>query len=155
MSNRVAVSERSDTFTDGQYMSASEKRLVLKAWIRFLKGGMRAEDFTHRLYEHLIQHCSFIAHFSQHGFYDSYFTTGDGRMRFLVQFDPDSSGGSIEYGGLTHWLVGDYADINEAMREAARPYVAELREAAAKQQRAADVEHARHLLARHGIGLDA
>lgn len=142
-------------FTDVQFLSADEKRLTLKAWIRFLNGGMKLDNFTPRLYNHLIQHCSFIAHFSRLGFYDSYFSDGDGRRHFLRQFDPDGGGGSIEYGGMTYWREGDYADINEAMREAARPYIASLRENAAAQQREADVSEARRLLAKHGLTLNA
>ena len=49
-------------FRDAEFMSARDKELVLKAWLRFLKNGLRFEDFSKRLYEHLHLHCSFIAH---------------------------------------------------------------------------------------------
>jgi hypothetical protein len=46
-------------FSDAEFLSAREKLLVLKAWVRFLKNGLRWEDFSDRLYKHLINHCSF------------------------------------------------------------------------------------------------
>ncbi len=44
-------------FSDSVFMSAREKALVLKAWVRFLKNGLRREDFSGKLYKHLINHC--------------------------------------------------------------------------------------------------
>ncbi len=46
-------------------MSAAQKTTVLRAWIRFLKSGLRFDQFTKALYDHLIQHCSFIAHYAE------------------------------------------------------------------------------------------
>ena len=51
-------------FRDVRFLSAREKELVLKAWVRFLKRGLCWEDFTKRLYEHLHLHCSFVAHYN-------------------------------------------------------------------------------------------
>jgi hypothetical protein len=56
-------------------MSAAEKRLVLSAWTKFLKHGCQKDHFTERLYHHLMQHCSFIAHHDRHNFYGYYFDT--------------------------------------------------------------------------------
>jgi hypothetical protein len=50
-------------FQDVRFMSAAQKTTVLRAWIRFLKSGLRCDQFTKALYDHLIQHCSFIAHY--------------------------------------------------------------------------------------------
>ena len=74
-------------FNGAQFLSAREKALVLKAWVRFLKNGLRWEDFSDRLYTHLINHCSFIAYYNRTKFYAMYFTNGEGTMRFLSQFD--------------------------------------------------------------------
>ena len=52
-------------FRDVQFMSAAQKTTVLRAWIRFLKSGLRFDQFTKALYDHLIQHCSFIAHYAE------------------------------------------------------------------------------------------
>ena len=50
-------------FRDVQFMSAAQKATILRAWVRFLKSGLQFEQFTKALYNHLIQHCSFIAHY--------------------------------------------------------------------------------------------
>ena len=74
-------------FRDAEFMSTREKALVLKAWVRFLKNGLRPEDFSDRLYTHLMLHCSFIAHYNRAGFYATYFENGEDTRRFLSQFD--------------------------------------------------------------------
>ncbi len=87
-------------FRDSEFMSAGEKLLVQKAWVRFLKNGLRRQDFSDRLYQHLINHCGFIAHYSRAGYYATYFENGEDTTRFLSQFD--KRGGeyrSVEYGG--------------------------------------------------------
>jgi len=69
-------------FHDTEFMSAREKELVLKAWVRFLKHGLRSEDFSRRLYDYLHLHCGFIAHYNRRGFYDEYFESGETTARF-------------------------------------------------------------------------
>ena len=137
------------TFSDSEFMSAREKELVLRAWVRFLKHGLRFADFTKRLYEHLIQHCSFIAHYNRSGFYQTYFESGEDTVRFLRQFDKSGECRSVEYGGP--WLCGEYADLNGAMVEEAVPYIPKLIESAQQAQRDADLAEARRLLAKHGL----
>lgn len=116
-------------FMDEPFMSAAEKDSVLKSWVRFLKGGCAWHDFTTALYEHLTLHCCFIAHYSRSGFYEHYFSSpSQHTLRFLNQFDPAKPGISAEIGMLV-WLNGPTAaDLNRAMRDAAAPYVARLRE---------------------------
>ena len=82
--------------------------------------------FTKRLYNHLIQHCSFIAHYNQGAFYETYFDDPEDTLRFMKQFDRDQGCVSVEY-GMTYWIKNDdYGDINTAMVEAVEPYVSEL-----------------------------
>ena len=69
-------------FGDAQFMSAREKLLVLKTWVRFLKNGLQEKDFSDRLYKHLINHCSFIAHYNRAGYYATYFENGEDTKRF-------------------------------------------------------------------------
>jgi len=137
------------TFSDGEFMSARERELVLKAWVRFLKRGLRFADFTKRLYEHLIQHCSFIAHYNRGGFYQTYLGSGEDTVRFLSQFDKRGECRSVEYGGP--WLHGDYADLNGAMVEEVAPYLPALLESAQQSQRNADLAEAGRFLAKHGL----
>ena len=139
-------------FRDAPYLGAREKGLVLKAWVRFLKRGLRFEDFTKRLYEHLHLHCGFIAHYNRSGFYAEYFERGEDTARFLSQFDIRGECRSVEYGG-TVLLQGDYEDLNRAMVEEASRYMPALQERAAAAQRQADLAEAGRLAAKHGFTL--
>jgi len=60
-------------FTDTEYLSADDKRKILKQWVMFCASGFSHDKFTDRLYEHLILHCGFIAHYDIDGFYCEYF----------------------------------------------------------------------------------
>lgn len=138
-----------NAFGDSQWMSAREKRLVLQAWVRFLKRGLRSADFTDRLYQHLHLHCGFIAHYNRAGFYQTYFEQGATIAQFLSQFDGRGECRSVEYGG-GGWLQSEYADLNRAMVEEGARYIPALIEQAQAAQRDADVAHAYALLAQHG-----
>jgi hypothetical protein len=105
-------------------MSAEEKERALKDWQRFIESDFSQARFTKALYNHLIQHCSFIAHYNQAGFYDTYFKNPERTTRFLQQFDKDHCCKSVEY-GMEYWIKSeDYQDINKAMVEAFEPYKA-------------------------------
>jgi hypothetical protein len=136
-------------FRDAAFMSAREKQLVLKAWVRFLKKGLKFEDFTKRLYEHLHLHCQFIAHYNRAGFYQTYFERGEDTVLFLSQFDKRGECRSVEY-GMTIWQDGDYGDLAKAMIEEASPYIPRLIEEAPAREREADLAEAQRLLAKHG-----
>lgn len=136
-------------FADAQFMSAREKALVQKAWVRFLKNGLRREDFSDRLYMHLMLHCSFIAHYNRAGFYATYFENGEDTLRFFSQFDQRGECRSVEYGGP--WLSGDYEDLNRAMIEEASRYIPALMDQASAKAKEADLAEARRLAAKHGF----
>ncbi len=102
-------------FRDVRFMSAAQKTTILRAWVRFMKSGLQFEQFTKALYNHLIQHCSFIAHYDRAGFYSYYFEAGDSTAHFLSQFDSRGPCSSMEYGG-NYWLSGDCEDLNRAMK---------------------------------------
>lgn len=111
---------------DMKFMSAEEKEKVIKDWQRFIENDFDKAKFTKRLYNHLIQHCSFIAHYNQSGFYGTYFEDPEDTMKFIKQFDREHGCVSIEY-GMTYWLNNDdYRDINTAMVDAIEPYKANL-----------------------------
>lgn len=139
------------TFRDVEFMTAADKAKVLKAWVAFLKSGFAWPKFTQPLYHHLYQHASFIAHFDRAGFYAVYFTTdAKATLHFLDQFDPDGVGRSAEL-GTTHWRTHeDYRDLADAMREAARPFLARLRLKVKADEKDRDLKKARELLAKHG-----
>lgn len=139
---------------DTKFMTAAEKEAVLKQWERFLSSGLKWERFNKALYNHLIQHCSFIAHYDRAGFYSTYFESGDDIAAFLSQFDKRNAEAngiprSIEYGD-TWWVDDDNGDINRAMIETATKYIPNLLEQARQKQEDADISLARALLAKHG-----
>jgi hypothetical protein len=138
-------------FRDVRFMTATEKRATLRAWIRFLKHDLVFASFSKRLYDHLVQHCSFIAHFNRIGFYLHYFDSNSARVcAFLSQFDGRGECLSTEY-GIDCWLSGDYEDINRAMIAEAGAYIPKLLEAALLKQRNQDLATARALMQKHGI----
>lgn len=108
---------------DVQFMTAKEKALVLKAWFKFVLGGFRLEDFTDRLYKHLTNHASFIAHYNRGGFFGTYFENANETIHFMSQFTRVSGCVSIEYGDR-HWLTCDeYDDLNGAMVDCLAPHL--------------------------------
>ena len=153
--NDLAQSRGPGQLHDSKFMPAAEKSKVLKHWEMFLRSGLEKDKFTKLLYHHLIQHCSFIAHYDIHGFYATYFESGDDTVRFLSQFD-DSNGmpKSVEY-GMTYWLTDEeYYDINSEMVRIASKYIPILIQQAKNQQRAAGITRAKALLAKHGMKVD-
>jgi hypothetical protein len=136
-------------FSDSEFMSAREKALVLKAWVRFLKNGLRWEDFSDRLYTHLTLHCSFIAHYDRSGFYATYFANGEDTMRFLSQFDRRGECRSVEYGWS--WQLVENEDLSRAMIEEASQFVPTLMEQASGKAKDADLAEAQRLAAKHGF----
>jgi hypothetical protein len=140
---------------DAQFMSAEEKLMVLRAWQRFVESGLRKNCFTEALYKHLINHCSFIAHYDRRGFYATYFEHVDDVAHFFTQFD-NSKGipESIEYGGTSWYTDQRYNDINADMCRIATPLIPALTGRAKAEQRAEDIGLARKLLAKHGIEIN-
>lgn len=141
------------TFTDTRFVSAQDKRRVIKAWARFLKGGCRFEQFTVALYEHLILHCSFIAHYNRHGFYDHYFTSPERKRQFFSQFDRSQGCYSVEL-GWRGWLGGECADLNDAMVKVAAAYIPHIVEECDGWERQRDLAEAMALLAKHAVDTD-
>ena len=142
------------TMHDSKFMPAVQKMRVLKLWEIFLRSGCSREKFTKPLYNHLINHCSFIAHYNIHGFYDTYFEHGDDTVHFLSQFD-DSKGQprSVEL-GMYGWLTDEeYYDINSEMVRIAAKYIPVLTKQAEARQKSADIYMAGLLLAKHGLKL--
>ena len=114
-------------FRGVRFMTAAEKQKVLRQWKRFLKSGFEARLFMKSLYHHLIQHCSFIAHYNLGGFYGVYFEDPSATQRFLDQFDRSKGCLSVEY-GYAWWINDeDYRDVNNAMVDAAAELLPTLR----------------------------
>ncbi|MEW6664138.1 MAG: hypothetical protein AB1512_02810 [Thermodesulfobacteriota bacterium] len=138
--------DKKPEFRDVRFMSAAEKGGVLEDWEAFLQNGLESRYFTKRLYEHLIQHCSFIAHYNRGGFYGQYFEEIRNTGGFINQF---TDGITVEY-GRTGWLDGDYADVNRAMCEVMKEYGPGLKSTLEKAIEVEDIQIALELLSRHG-----
>jgi hypothetical protein len=137
---------------DTQCMPSGEKQKVLRQWGLFLKSGLAKGTFTELLYHHLIQHCSFIAHYDRQGFYATYFEEPKDTVRFLSQFDNRNGiPRSIEY-HMTGWYTcPDYNDINAEMCRIASRYIPALVEKYRTEQQERDVLMTKLLLAKHGL----
>lgn len=83
---------------DSEFMDAEQKRKVLSQWGRFINGGFSFHLFTDSLYQHLILHCGFIAHYNRLGFYSTYWDDS------LVTFARESGRMLRPVPGIfTHW----------------------------------------------------
>lgn len=139
------------TMSDTEFMTGDEKMKVLRHWEAFLGRGCRWQDFTEALYHHLELHCAFIAHYDRRGFYEYYFSTGDGIKVFLVQFDRGQGCPAVEI-GLTFWVCyPGMNDINNTLCDIAARYIPALTQLADSRQRKADVARAELLLSKHGL----
>ena len=152
--NDLAQSRGPAHLHDTKFMTSAEKSKVLRHWELFLRGGLEKKYFTEALYKHLINHCSFIAHYDIHGFYATYFESGDDILHFLSQFDTRQGiPRSIEY-GMTYWLTDDdYYDVNTEMCRIAWRYIPALELKARNDQRQSNLAHAELLLKKHGMNL--
>ena len=61
-----------ETLEDSKFMSAEQKKKMLRQWDRFIEKGFSFQLFTAAIYQHLNLHCGFIAHYSRSGFYSTY-----------------------------------------------------------------------------------
>jgi hypothetical protein len=57
---------------DSKFMTAEQKKKVLRQWDKFIEGGFGFHLFTDAIYQHLNLHCGFIAHYNRAGFYSTY-----------------------------------------------------------------------------------
>lgn len=137
---------------DAKFMPASEKEKVLRQWAKFLKNECSRDYFAESLYEHLIYHCSFIAHYDRHGFYATYFEEPEDTITFLSQFDNRNGiPKSVEYGMIYWYTDSDYNDINAEMCRVASRYIPGLIKKCQTAQKDKDVTRAELLLAKHGL----
>ena len=137
---------------DTKFMTAQEKEKVLRNWESFLKSGCSKPQFTKPLYRHLINHCSFIAHYDIHGFYSTYFEEGEDTAHFLSQFDNRNGiPKSVEYGMIYWYTDPDYNAITSEMCRVASKYSPVLTKVARLNQVKTDTARAEALLAKHGL----
>ena len=70
---------------DSKFMTAEQKKKVLRQWDKFIEGGFSFHLFTDAIYQHLNLRCGFIAHYNRMGFYSTYWN--DNFVAFTRQTD--------------------------------------------------------------------
>lgn len=102
-------------FTDVQFMTAAQKMLTFRQWVRFLDSACSYDQWvkSKRVYEHFHQHCGHIAEYDIHGFYHAWWAQPETRMQALGYVLRDESAG---FGGRRS--LPEYQDLNDAMRAA-------------------------------------
>jgi len=116
MSYRITADSYTEAdFADVQFMTAKQKMLTFRQWVKFLDSACSFEQWlkSRRVYDHLHLHCGHIAHYDIAGFYHAQFAQPEDRMRCLGYVLRDQSAG---FGG--RMSTPDYADLNAAMRAA-------------------------------------
>ena len=137
-------------FSDVEFMTAAEKGKVARQWGRFLQHlavqGYSTGDgfnlFPNALYEHLHQHCGYIAHYDRHGFFVTYFTNPAACFQFIAPWVD---------GQKLHDMLGDYRDIGEHMIFVAKKYGPDILTNTGVAVREHDLALARQLFMKHGV----
>jgi hypothetical protein len=103
----VTVEFTADNFTPTKWDGAKEKARFAKQFVRFVKSDFNERQFTQAFYKRLSLTFGHIAHFNRHGFYETFFASTAGKVRFLWQT-------------LRHPCWGDptytYSDVERALQ---------------------------------------
>lgn len=146
MSNFTTITDfTADRFTPTKWDSSDKKATFAKQFIRFVESDFARSKFPKTFYQRLSMTFSMIAHFNQHGFFETFFTTTEGKVRFLRMT-------------LAHPCYGDpawtYSDVERALQTWLREndvlarYEARLEEETEAAERAALAR----LQAKYGVG---
>jgi hypothetical protein len=96
-----------DQFTPTRWESAEQKVRFARQFIRFVESDFQKRAFPHAFYLRLALTFGHIAHFNREGFFEAFFTTTEGKVRFLRIT-------------LAHHGCGDpaftYADVERALQ---------------------------------------
>lgn len=136
------------SFKDAKFMSAKEKK---KAWKNF-KQIIDARDISllkKTLYNHCHLHCSFIAHYDQHGFIAEY--SGRDFRRFVQNFDENSK--QNKYSCLVKfWKYNDdYRDLNEMMVDYCTIHAPQIYAEMDEQEKQGEIALLKVLAEKHGF----
>lgn len=72
-----------DQFTPTRWDDAEEKARFARRFIRLVESDFAERDFPQALYRRLSSCFGHIAHYNRLGFYEEFFTTTEGKVRFL------------------------------------------------------------------------
>jgi hypothetical protein len=96
-----------DRFTATQWEPAEHKAEFARAFIGFVESDFDRRKFTDKFYRRLSNTFGHIAHYNRAGFYDTFFTTTEDKVRFLRQT-------------ADHTCAGDpactYSDVERALQ---------------------------------------
>ena len=117
-------------FTATEYATVAEKAAFATQLARFIAGGFLQAAFTQPLYRRLCTMFGHIAHYDRDGFYATWFSTEDARLRFVENMLAWRPCGSPRFtfcdveGAVAVWaadagLVERYRDRVTQAREAA------------------------------------
>lgn len=134
-----------DRFTPTKWDSVEKKANFAKQFIRFVQSDFANAKFPQTFYRRLSMTFGHIAHFNQHGFFETFFTTTEDKVRFLRMT-------------LAHPCYGDpawtYSDVERALQTWLREndvltrYEARLAEETAAAERSVLAR----LQAKYGVG---
>jgi len=100
-------------FTATQFETAEDKAAFANRFVRFVESGYNPNIFTKKFYRRLSMCFGHIAHYNQAGFYDTFFTSREGRLDFAQVTE-----GRQIYGDPAYCD----SDIEKVLQEWAREY---------------------------------
>lgn len=96
-----------ENFTPTKWDDAATKARFAKQFVRFVKSDFCVRQFTQAFYKRLSLSFGHIAHFNRHGFFETFFASTEGKVRFLRHT-------------LRHQCWGDpaftYSDVERALQ---------------------------------------
>src|SRR5688572_3102296 len=102
-----------DQFTPTKFSTGGDKAWFANAFVQFVESGFEQRHFIDRLYRRLSNTFGHIAHFNRLGYWETFFMTTAGKMRFLeivlsypCYGDPAWTYSDVER-ALQNWLAVD------------------------------------------------
>lgn len=97
-----------DQFAPTQWEAADKKASFAKQFIKFVQWDFSKKQFTKAFYQRLSMTFGNIAHYNLGGFYEEFFSSTEGKVKFLRQT-------------LAHPCYGDpawtYSDVEKALQQ--------------------------------------
>ena len=146
MSNFTTITDFTpDRFTPTKWDTADKKAAFARQFIKFVQSDFARSKFPKAFYQRLSMTFSHIAHFNQHGFFETFFTTTENKVRFLRMT-------------LAHPCYGDpawtYSDVERALQTWLREndVLAKYKTRLAAETEAAERAVLTRLQAKYGVG---
>lgn len=103
-----------DRFSATKFSDTEEKAKFAKQFIKFVQWDFSKKQFSKAFYQRLSMTFGHIAHYNQGGFFEEFFSTTEGKVRFLRQTlahpcygDPAWTFSDVER-ALQKWLLHDH-----------------------------------------------